>query len=176
MRLTRSFAEQGAFSGLLAAAIVKMDGVGGQQGWRWIFILEGLFTFLFAISLFWLLPGTPQTSRFLTAEQKAHVTRRLALDTPAGAGPEADRFSWHECLQAFKSPQVLLLAVALFGNGVTLYSFAYFTPTIVQTFKYSVVKTNLLTVPPFVCAFICQCPLLQRRRSERANPSPSQSP
>ncbi|ORY87451.1 major facilitator superfamily domain-containing protein [Leucosporidium creatinivorum] len=144
----------GAFSGLLAAAIVKMDGVGGKQGWCWIFILEGLFTFLFAISLFWLLPATPQASRFLTAEQKAHVIRRLALDAPAGAGPEADKFSWNECLQAFKSPHVLLLAVALFGNGVTLYSFAYFTPTIVQTFKYSVVKTNLLTVPPFVCAFI----------------------
>ena len=31
----------GAFSGLLAAAIVKMDGVGGKPGWAWIFILEG---------------------------------------------------------------------------------------------------------------------------------------
>lgn len=30
----------GAFSGLLAYAIVKMDGVGGLSGWRWIFILE----------------------------------------------------------------------------------------------------------------------------------------
>lgn len=25
----------GAFSGLLAFAIVKMDGVGGLAGWRW---------------------------------------------------------------------------------------------------------------------------------------------
>lgn len=29
----------GAFSGLLAAAIVNMDGKGGKQGWAWIFIL-----------------------------------------------------------------------------------------------------------------------------------------
>lgn len=31
----------GAFGGLLARLINLMDGVGGYQGWRWIFILEG---------------------------------------------------------------------------------------------------------------------------------------
>jgi hypothetical protein len=40
----------GAFSGLLAYAIVKMDGVGGLEGWRWIFILEGLLTVAVAVS------------------------------------------------------------------------------------------------------------------------------
>jgi MFS family permease len=30
------------FSGLLAAAIVQMDGIAGLAGWRWIFILEGI--------------------------------------------------------------------------------------------------------------------------------------
>jgi hypothetical protein len=91
---------------------------------------RGLFTILFALTLFPLLPGTPDGSRFLTPEQKAHVRRRLALDNPIGAGSAADHFSWGECLQAFKSPQVLLLAAALFGNGCTLFSFAYFTPTV----------------------------------------------
>lgn len=30
----------GAFSGLLAYGISFMDGIAGQEGWRWIFILE----------------------------------------------------------------------------------------------------------------------------------------
>ena len=29
----------GAFSGLLASAILKMEGAGGKRGWQWIFIL-----------------------------------------------------------------------------------------------------------------------------------------
>lgn len=33
----------GAFSGLLAAGITQMDGVGGYAGWRWIFIIEGAY-------------------------------------------------------------------------------------------------------------------------------------
>lgn len=34
----------GAFSGLLAFGIAKMDGIGNLEGWRWIFILEGIVT------------------------------------------------------------------------------------------------------------------------------------
>jgi hypothetical protein len=33
----------GAFSGLLAAAILNMDGKGGKAGWAWIFILYMTF-------------------------------------------------------------------------------------------------------------------------------------
>lgn len=35
----------GAFGGLLARGIVELDGVGGKEGWAWIFIIEGLVTF-----------------------------------------------------------------------------------------------------------------------------------
>jgi hypothetical protein len=30
----------GSFGGLLAAAIALMDGIGGKDGWAWIFIIE----------------------------------------------------------------------------------------------------------------------------------------
>lgn len=36
----------GAFGGLLARGITEMDGLGGLDGWAWIFILEGLLTFI----------------------------------------------------------------------------------------------------------------------------------
>jgi MFS family permease len=36
----------GAFGGLLARGIMEMRGVGGLSGWQWIFILEGLLTFV----------------------------------------------------------------------------------------------------------------------------------
>lgn len=42
----------GAFSGLLAFAIAKMDGTAGLEGWRWIFILEGIATVVAAVLAF----------------------------------------------------------------------------------------------------------------------------
>ena len=52
----------GAFSGLLAAAIAKMDGVGGYEGWRWIFLLEGIVTVFLGVSCFFLLIDSPALS------------------------------------------------------------------------------------------------------------------
>ncbi|GAA6059485.1 hypothetical protein JCM10212_002228 [Sporobolomyces blumeae] len=146
----------GAFSGLLAAAILNLDGVGGQEGWRWIFYLEGLFTVLFGATLYWLLPGTPSQCRFLTNRQKDLIKLRLAADTPGGLeGVDDDNeISWKEVKASLTSPHVLLLGISLWGLGFTLYALAYWIPTIVKTFGYSTVQTQLLTVPPFVSAFL----------------------
>lgn len=38
--------------GLLAAAILSMDGFGGLAGWRWLFLLEGLPTIALG-AFFW---------------------------------------------------------------------------------------------------------------------------
>ncbi|GAA6017703.1 hypothetical protein JCM11491_001175 [Sporobolomyces phaffii] len=145
----------GAFSGLLAAAIINLDGKGGQEGWRWIFYLEGLFTVLFGVALFFLLPGSPSTCRFLTPRQRELVTHRLAADTPSGKEAiDDEEFSWVEVKKSLTSPHVLILGVSMWGLGMTLYALAYFIPTIVATFGYSTVQTQLLTVPPFVSAFL----------------------
>lgn len=63
----------GAFGGLLAGGIIEaMEGVGGVRGWRWLgrptchltlltirlFVLEGLGTVVFAVSSYFILPGT----------------------------------------------------------------------------------------------------------------------
>jgi hypothetical protein len=49
----------GAFSGILAYSIVRMDGVAGRPGWAWIFILEGLFTVAFGLSAYFIINRSP---------------------------------------------------------------------------------------------------------------------
>ena len=67
----------GAFSGLLAFAIAKMDGVGGYEGWRWIFILEGILTVVVAVVAFFTIYDFPETAEFLTPAERAWVVHRL---------------------------------------------------------------------------------------------------
>ena len=64
----------GAFSGLLAAAIHNMQGIGGKPGWAWIFILEGLLTIVCAALSFWILSDFPETAKFLTEEESESST------------------------------------------------------------------------------------------------------
>ncbi len=43
-----------------------MDGIAGLEGWRWIFILEGLFTVLVGVASFWVIQDFPETAKFLS--------------------------------------------------------------------------------------------------------------
>lgn len=110
----------GAFSGLLAFGIVHMNGIGGKPGWAWIFILEGLFTSVFGIVSFFILPRSPVHARFLSNQEKDYIVARLKQDGSISKDEEADRFSWREVGMAFTLPQVILLAIILFFDGVCL--------------------------------------------------------
>ena len=40
------------------------------------------------------------------------------------------------------------------GFVVPAYSYAYFSPTIIKSFGYSAIRTQLLSVPPWACSFV----------------------
>lgn len=141
----------GAFSGLLASAIVHMEGVGGRHGWAWIFILEGLVTVLCGVAAFFLLPRDPGAARFLTHDERVYVERVLHED---GVLARDDVFSWAEVFATFKKPHVLLMGVAGFFNGATLLGLVYFAPSIVAGLGFTANQAQLMTVPPFAVAFV----------------------
>lgn len=58
-------------------------------------------------------------------------------------------------LSAFYAPQVILISIAFFGNGVTLFGLAYFLPTVVSGLGYTgQVKVQLMTVPPYAVSAV----------------------
>jgi MFS family permease len=86
----------GAFGGLLAYAIGNLGGRDGYQAWRWIFIIEGAITaFISFISMF-LIPDWPEQARFLSAEEKELVKRRIEADIGDMCGMDKlNRFSFN---------------------------------------------------------------------------------
>lgn len=108
----------GAFSGLLAFGISKMDGVGNLAGWRWIFILEGIVTVLVAFASFWLLHDFPETANFLTEEERAFVVYRLKYQGQSGQRvAQADEFKWKYVGQAFADWQIWVNIFVYWGVG-----------------------------------------------------------
>ncbi|KAA1085752.1 hypothetical protein PGT21_018231 [Puccinia graminis f. sp. tritici] len=143
----------GAFSGLLAYGIIRLDGRGDLAGWSWIFIIEGLFTFFWGLISFFIFPASIESSKYLNPSEKAILKARLLRDRPM-ADDSLDCFSFAEVLAAIKSPHVLINFVSLFMSGTVLYSQAYFQPTIVNSLGYSASRSQLMSVPPFVAAFV----------------------
>lgn len=97
-----------------------MDGIGNKAGWSWIFIIEGLFTFAFGVATFFLLPRTPSHARFLSTEEKEYIVETLKEDGATGKDEASDAFSWREVRMAFKLPQVWMLAIIFFLDGMCL--------------------------------------------------------
>ncbi|TRX97694.1 hypothetical protein FHL15_001449 [Xylaria flabelliformis] len=151
----------GAFSGLLAFAIAKLDGVGGLEGWRWIFILEGIATVLVAVASFFLLYDFPETATFLTEEERAFVIFRLKYqgqmenkDEGGVRVAQADEFEWKYVWAAFKDWQIWVNVFVYWGIVCPLYGVSLFLPTIIKNLGYVSSTAQLLTVPIYIFAAI----------------------
>lgn len=70
----------GAVGGLLAYAIVHIGSQQGRDAWRWIFIIEGAVTAFISILACFLIVDWPDRNRYLTADEKELLERRLAAD------------------------------------------------------------------------------------------------
>ncbi|GFG09752.1 uncharacterized transporter C1002.16c [Aspergillus lentulus] len=136
----------GAFGGLLASGIGKMDGLRGYSGWRWVFIIEGVITCLVAMVCFFIVPGFPEDAKWLGEEEREFILSKLADDVDKvfiggfmylGQGVTAYGTS-------------LLL---LFSEMLTRTGYAYFAPTIIKTYGHDAIKSQLYSIPPWAAAF-----------------------
>ncbi|KAL4799299.1 major facilitator superfamily domain-containing protein [Aspergillus venezuelensis] len=80
--LYTSAASGGAFSGLLAFGIAKMNGLAGYEGWRWIFIIEGIAKIVLAIMCFFLLIDSPSSNTsWLSPSEIRYLEARQIADS-----------------------------------------------------------------------------------------------
>ncbi|KAI9841559.1 MAG: hypothetical protein M1837_000605 [Sclerophora amabilis] len=152
----------GAFSGLLAFGIAKMDGIGGLEGWRWIFILEGIATVVVALFAYFLIFDFPDTASFLTPEERAWVVYRLKYqgsDESAQKVAETDQFQWKFVRDAFSDWQIYVGLIMYWGIVCPLYGISLFLPTIINQLGYQSSTAQLLTVgnrsPIYITAAVC---------------------
>ncbi|RBR00198.1 hypothetical protein VDGD_09110 [Verticillium dahliae] len=142
----------GSLSGLLGAGLGALDGVRAASGWRWIFWLEGAFTCAAALLALRHVPDFPHREPFLADAERALWLARLDRDA-RGLGPGPGPGAGHEpmtprrVLRALRDWKVLAGGVLYLAVCVTAYSISVFTPTILRTFGWGPLKSNLLSTP-----------------------------
>ncbi|KAF7155929.1 hypothetical protein CNMCM6106_007841 [Aspergillus hiratsukae] len=141
----------GAFGGLLAYGLLHMDGIGGKAGWRWVYIIEGLFSLICAVLIWFGLPNDPSNAYFLTPDEK-HMMRVRNEQRRAYMG--SDEFSWAEMRIAIADPKLAFSAITQFCQDILLYGFSTFLPTILKGIGYDSLMSNILTVPVYFWAAI----------------------
>ncbi|KAI1770044.1 MFS transporter [Hypoxylon cercidicola] len=141
----------GAFGGAIGYGIGQINGAGGLQGFRWLFIVEGIITVLSVLPTLLILPDYPARAKFLSPDEKSFAEDRLK---ERGGGYNRDHATRKEILETFFGPRMLAHYCAYIANVVTQGSFTFFAPTIVTGLGYSSIQAQLLTVPPWVVGFV----------------------
>ncbi|KAF2203994.1 MFS transporter [Delitschia confertaspora ATCC 74209] len=141
----------GAFGGLLATGIGHMNGIRGYNAWRWIFILEGLATCILSIVAFFAVTDFPENASWLTETERIFAVQRLVDDQ--GTSNIEQRISLSSVVQSLTDPKTLTAGLMYFGPTMSGYSLAYFIPTIVSSYGYTPIQSQLHSVPPWAAAF-----------------------
>ncbi|KAI6356032.1 hypothetical protein MCOR25_007986 [Pyricularia grisea] len=135
-----------AFSGLLAFAVFRIDRPDLIDfSWRWLFIIEGSITVLFAMFAYWYLPLNAATASFLTEEEKALAYHRIHVDSSSVVEEE---FNFRKSLVVFKRPTTWVFLLIEMCVGVSAQAVNLFLPQIIQRLGYGTIQTNLYTVAP----------------------------
>lgn len=135
-----------AFSGLLAFGVFRIHS-GPLAPWRYLFLIEGAGTILFAIFALWYLPRSASEASFLSDDEKALAYTRMQVDSSAVVNEKLNLRDAFGIFKEITSWVILAIQICL---GVPLQSVQLFLPVIIQRLGYSTVKTNLYTVAPNV--------------------------
>ena len=115
----------GAFSGLLAAGIAKMNGLGGYAGWRWIFIIEGLATVVLGVCSFFLLIDSPRLSTKWLAPDEIRFLELQLFVKEGGASREEQgqksKFRWKDLGGVLANWRLYIMAYFLFCQSACSY-------------------------------------------------------
>jgi MFS family permease len=104
----------------------KLTGAMNLAGWQWLFLSEGIPSFLVGFWVIVYLNSSIEEAKWLTREEKALLASNLAA--------EDQHKTEHRLADAFTSGKVWVLCAIYFTLMIGLYGIAFWLPTIVKAF------------------------------------------
>jgi MFS family permease len=126
--------------------LMEMDGTFGLQGWKWLFIAEGMPAILLGLVVLRVLADRPETATWLSAEEKAALIGMLSEEHRER--PKAGFFS------SLSDIRVLILAVVQFGFTLGSYGVGIFLPQIIKASGLPNLSVAYLAAIPYFFASV----------------------
>jgi len=135
----------------------------GLHGWQWMLLLEGVPSLVCGIAALWLLPNGPQQAKWLTDQEKAIVTARLALEPPGAL---------HGFWEMIADRRIWLLMIPDFSIVIALYGLNLWQPQMIKAMGYSNIQVGFLVALPYLLAAVAMIGwgMVSDRIGKRAGP------
>jgi ACS family tartrate transporter-like MFS transporter len=152
----------GVIGGVVAHFLLKLDGIAGLHGWQWLFLSEGIPTFLVGFSVLWVLKDHPDDAGWLTTAEKKWLDAELEKDRQEGGASLKNHLR-----DAFRMPMVWVLAAVFALDQIGVYTVNIWMPDILNGLVHrghgagaaggagASSFVALLSTLPYVAAAIC---------------------
>src|SRR5262249_1802027 len=134
----------------LSGLLLSLRGVAGLDGWRWLFLVEGVPAVLLGIGTFFYLDDGPRRARWLPDDERAWLMEELERERVAARAPGTGTLR-----SGLLNPGVWHLALVMFLIVTSGYGFSFFLPQIVKRLSgASDLAVGLWTAVPFSIAAV----------------------
>lgn len=128
-------------------------GAFGLDGWRTMFLLQGIPAIILGVVCWFYLTDRPSKAMWLDEPEREALTQVMDADDSA----KAARYEV-SVRQSLTRPRVWALAFVYFGGVYGLYALGFFLPTIIKGFEsqystsYSIMERGFINAVPYVVA------------------------
>ncbi|HEY1123379.1 MAG TPA: MFS transporter [Haloferula sp.] len=145
----------------LSGALLKMDGILGMEGWRWMFFLEAIPAILLGVVVFLWLPNGPSEVKWLQPREKEWLQSTIAAEAVEAPGVK------YRLVDAFSDARVWLLCLLYFLVNVAGYGYEFWAPSLLKTLlpHADSLELGLWNTPAYVAAGFAM--LMVGRHSDR---------
>lgn len=141
---------------MAGAIISSLEGAKGIAGWRWLLLIEGVFTVACGLCLYFLLPDYPRNSRMLTPEQRLLAHVRIMHDRNETVEPEDYAMTPIQAFLSVLKDGRTWFFLVLYTFNILGLTISYFIPTMLKGLGYNSVSAQWMTVPIWSCGAIFQ--------------------
>ncbi|KZT08560.1 MFS general substrate transporter [Laetiporus sulphureus 93-53] len=149
----------GAF---LATGILRLDGVGGRAGWRYLFLIEGLLTLFVGLATFLMMsPGPTQTKAWyrpngwFTEREEIIMVNRVLRDDPTKSDMHnREGLALTRLIQILRDWKMWPLYILGFTHMIPVNPPQTYLTLSLRKLGFNTVQANLLSIPSTVIGAI----------------------
>ncbi|QRV93342.1 major facilitator superfamily transporter [Ceratobasidium sp. AG-Ba] len=130
------------FGSLLAFGIGHIGGA--LRPYQTIFLFVGLLTVVLSPIVYFVLPDSPSTAKFLSREEKVIAIERLRANNQ---GTESKNWEWSQVWEVLTDPKTYIWMAMQFVCALPSGGISTFGPLIIRGFGFNQFNTILLNIP-----------------------------
>ncbi|KAI0423138.1 major facilitator superfamily transporter [Xylaria grammica] len=148
--------------GFAAVGLLSLRGVLGYEGWRWLFLVEGLFTFLIGLASFFFMPQSPAKTKswwnpkgYFAEKEVKIIVNSVIRDDPGKAGMyNRQGLTVGQIWKCAKDYDMWPLYALGLLFGIPKYPVDQYLTLSFRGLGFNVIQSNLLKIPNVVASSI----------------------